>query len=151
MDLLQWNINGIRARLPDLRALMQYHNLAIICLQETHLCPAYSLNFCGFTACHYDHLDGDRDSSRTAVLVNDYIYSTVTLQTQLQASAVHLPFTSLPFTLCNVYLTAVVLIDQGELNNLVSQLPPPFILLGNLNSKNILWGSVLTSDRQNSF
>lgn len=116
---------------------MQYHDLAIVCLQETFLCLAYLLNFCGFTACCYDHFDTNRASGRTAILIKDCIYSTVTLQTQLWASAVHLIFTSLH--LCSVIsVTAVVLIDQGELNTLLLQLPLPFIFLDNFNFNNIL-------------
>jgi hypothetical protein len=48
---------------------MQYHNSKIVCLQETHLHPAYSLNFHVFITYHYYHLDSDRVSGRTAVLI----------------------------------------------------------------------------------
>jgi hypothetical protein len=128
-------------RFPDLQALMQYHDKAIVCLQETHLCPVHSLNFYGFTAYFYDHLIGNRADSEPAIFFKDCMYYTaITLQTPLQASAVHLTFTSLSLTLSNIYLPSAFPIDRGKVRYLLSLLLPPFILLWDFNSKNIPWG-----------
>jgi hypothetical protein len=44
----------------------------------------------------------------------------------------------------NIYLPPAVRISPAELTNIISQLPPLLILLGDFNAKNILWGAVLT-------
>jgi hypothetical protein len=54
------------------------------------------------------------------------------------------------FTLCNIYLPPVVPVSPADLTNLISQLPPPFILLGDFNARNILWGAVRTDERGRS-
>jgi hypothetical protein len=66
---------------------------------------------------------------------------------QVIAVRVHLP--NLCFTLPNIYLPPVIPVSPADLTNLISQLPPPFILLGDFNTKNILWG-VLTDKRGRS-
>jgi exonuclease III len=135
MDLLRWNVNDIHTRLPDLEAVMQYHNPDIICLQETHLHSTHSLNFHDLMAYNYNHIGSDSASGGTPI----------TFQSPLQASTIHLTLTNLVFTLCNIYLSPAIPMDQGELSHLFSQLPPPFNVLGDFNSKNILCGLVLTN------
>jgi exonuclease III len=73
MDLLQWNVNGFRTRLPDLQPLIQFRNPAILCLQETHLRPSHALKLSGFTAHRYDHPHGEGASGGTAIIVKDCI------------------------------------------------------------------------------
>jgi exonuclease III len=74
MDLLQWNLNEFLTRLTHLQALIQYFNPAILCLQETDLHPAHTLNICDFTPYCYDHLDSDSSNGGTAILVQYCIY-----------------------------------------------------------------------------
>jgi hypothetical protein len=47
MDLLYWSKNGFWMLFPDLQNLIQYFDLTIICLQETH--PLHALNLHDFT------------------------------------------------------------------------------------------------------
>jgi exonuclease III len=70
MDLLQWNVNGIRVRFPHIQASIQHRDPAIIGLQETHSRPSHTLNLSGFTA---HHTDREGASGGTAILVRDYI------------------------------------------------------------------------------
>jgi exonuclease III len=73
MDLLQWNVNGIRVRFPRIQASIQHSDPAIIGLQETHSRPSHSLNLSGFTAHRYYHTDREGVSGGTAILVRHYI------------------------------------------------------------------------------
>lgn len=41
---------------------------------------------------------------------------------------------------CSVYITPNDPIDGTELDKLLKQLPKPFILMGDFNSHNIIWG-----------
>ncbi|GFX40162.1 putative RNA-directed DNA polymerase from transposon X-element [Trichonephila clavipes] len=72
--------------------------------------------------------------------------SALPLHTSLQAVAVRIHSTSL-ITVCCLYLPPNTVIHQHDLNNLVDQLPAPFIILGDFNGHNTLWGSAKTNSR----
>ncbi|GFX96302.1 putative RNA-directed DNA polymerase from transposon X-element [Trichonephila clavipes] len=70
----------------------------------------------------------------------------VTLHTSLQAVAVRIHVHSLVTVWC-VYLPPNDVVPQVDLNQLVSQLPAPFILLGDFNGHSPLWGHDDTNSR----
>lgn len=47
----------------------------------------------------------------------------------------------------NVYFPPAIPVAEADLINLISQLPPPLILIGDFTAESILWVSVLTDDR----
>ncbi|GFY09376.1 putative RNA-directed DNA polymerase from transposon X-element [Trichonephila clavipes] len=65
-------------------------------------------------------------------------------RTSLQAVAVRIHSTSL-ITVCCLYLPPNAVIHQQNLNNLVDQLPAPFVILGNFNGHSILWDLAICS------
>ncbi|GFV81160.1 putative RNA-directed DNA polymerase from transposon X-element [Trichonephila clavipes] len=75
-----------------------------------------------------------------------YPSNVVTLHTSLQAMAVRIHIHSL-VTVCCVYLPANDVVPQVDLKQLVCQLPAPFILLGDFNGHNPLWGHNDTNSR----
>lgn len=50
-------------------------------------------------------------------------------------------------TICNVYIPDSQNLNSTELSNLINQLPSPFLLLGDFNARNIIWGSKTTDSR----
>ncbi|GFV94168.1 probable RNA-directed DNA polymerase from transposon X-element [Trichonephila clavipes] len=72
--------------------------------------------------------------------------SALPLHTSLQAVAVRIHSTSL-ITVCCLYLPPNTVIHQHDLNNLLDQLPAPFIILGDFNGHSTLWGSAKTNPR----
>jgi hypothetical protein len=66
----------------------------------------------------------------------------------MQGVAVPIHLHSLCFTLYNIYLPQAIPVSPGDLTILISQLPPLFILLGDFNAKNILWGAVIIDERE---
>ncbi|GFX39904.1 putative RNA-directed DNA polymerase from transposon X-element [Trichonephila clavipes] len=76
----------------------------------------------------------------------DFKKNALPLHTSLQAVAVRIHSTSL-ITVCCLYLSPNVVIHQQDLNNLVDQLPAPFVILGDFNGHITLWGSVKTNPR----
>ncbi|GFU43454.1 uncharacterized protein TNCV_53531 [Trichonephila clavipes] len=50
-------------------------------------------------------------------------------------------------SVCCLYLPPNVVIRQQDLNDLVDQLPAPFVILGDFNGHSTLWGSVKTNHR----
>lgn len=68
----------------------------------------------------------------------------VPLQIPLGAMTVRIQ-TPQDLTLCRIYLPPDGPISQNVLAVLISQLPPPFLLLGNFNGQNPLWGGTFVS------
>ncbi|GFX80865.1 probable RNA-directed DNA polymerase from transposon BS [Trichonephila clavipes] len=75
-----------------------------------------------------------------------YPSNVVTMHTSLQAVAVRIHIHSL-VTVCCVYLPPNDVVPQVDLIQLVSQLPAPFILLGDFNGHSPLWGHDDTNSR----
>ena len=63
----------------------------------------------------------------------------IDLQTELQATAVSVTLDR-EITLCSVYIPPSFSLNSQHLDNLLQQLPTPYILLGDYNGHNILWG-----------
>ncbi|GBM17929.1 hypothetical protein AVEN_111082-1 [Araneus ventricosus] len=70
----------------------------------------------------------------------------VTLNTNLQAVAIRIQTHSL-IIVCSLYLPPSERVSQTDLNNLIHQLPSPFIILGDLNGHSSFWGSSDSNSR----
>ncbi|GFT53027.1 uncharacterized protein TNCV_2631481 [Trichonephila clavipes] len=93
-------------------------------------------------------VDGATSPTGGVCLFTSILYpsTVVTLHTSLQAVAVRIHIHSL-VTVCCVYLPPNDVVPQVDLNQLVSQLPAPFILLGDFNGHSPLWGHDDTNSR----
>ena len=89
---------------------------------------------------HKSPRDGDRAHGGVAIIVNKSIqHSNIILNTNLQAVAIRANFDR-EITICSIYLPPRSGFTLNEIQALVNQLPPPFLLLGDMNSHNPLWG-----------
>jgi endonuclease/exonuclease/phosphatase family metal-dependent hydrolase len=50
-------------------------------------------------------------------------------------------------TFCSVYIPPNSALGLAQLKNLADQLPTPFIIMGDFNGHNPLWGSKITTDK----
>ncbi|GFV21110.1 RNA-directed DNA polymerase from mobile element jockey [Trichonephila clavipes] len=98
--------------------------------------------------CERRDVDGDTSPNGGVCLFTSHLYPShiVTLHTSLQAVAVRIHIHSLVTVSC-VYLPPNDVVPQVDLNQLVSQLPAPFILLGDFNGHSPLWGHDDTNSR----
>jgi exonuclease III len=149
-SILNWNMRGYFKNINELQVLTNEFNPTYICIQETKL-KTNNINFKNYNTfnknktCSQDIMA----SGGVMTLVDKNIHSvSYQIDTNLQAIAVHVTF-PLDFILCNVY------IDHGisnqtfkdELEKLIKQLGHSFIITGDFNSHNILWGSHKTDKR----
>ena len=63
----------------------------------------------------------------------------IDLQTNLQATAISVTLDR-EITTCSVYIPPSFSLNSQHLDNLLQQLPTPYIVLGDFNGHNILWG-----------
>ena len=152
MSILQWNCRGIRSNSEELKVLINETEASVICLQET------KLGFENFNpgikyAFHKSPpVVGERAKGGTGIIIHKSLrFNIISLNTVLQACAVHVFFEK-AITLCSIYLEPNLenhLVDETgnrrqlilqDLQELADQLPKPFILMGDFNAKNPLWG-----------
>ena len=76
----------------------------------------------------------------------EYPQSYIKLNTTLQAVAVRVTINK-PVTICCVYLPPKDKVRYNQLVSLVKELPAPFLLLGDFNAHNMIWGCTKTKAR----
>ena len=95
----------------------------------------------------YDYIiyTGQRVSGGVSILIRkDIPQNNININTQLQAIAVSVTLYK-TVTICLLYIPPHDPINENELNNLIEQLPKPFIMMGDFNSHNIIWESKTTN------
>ena len=152
LSFLQWNCQGLQAKYESLKILIRENSPICISLQETMLgqnntlCPREYLSY------HIDY-DEERDSHGGSCLMirRDITHSKIPLQTDLQAVAVQLCLKR-KYTICSIYIPPCNGINNvlvQNLDNLIRQLPRPFLLLGDFNGRHPLWGDTVSNVRGN--
>ncbi|GFX48785.1 putative RNA-directed DNA polymerase from transposon X-element [Trichonephila clavipes] len=113
-------------------------------VKETFLKRTMTMRVRGYNCVRRD-VDGDASPTGDVCLFTSNLYpsNVVTLHTSLQAVDVRITIHSL-VTVCCVYLPLNDVVPQVDLNQLVSQFPAPFILVG---ERTHLWGHDATSSR----
>ena len=138
---IQWNCRGIKPRYEKLLLLLTLLRPSVFCLQETYLKPEDNLTFKIFKTYNHIHSECLRASGGSSILVNSSLpQREINLKTDLQAVAVSITLEK-GITLCSVYIPPSFSLRSEHLNLLLQQLPSPYMLLGNFNGHNVLWGS----------
>lgn len=146
-NILQWNCEGIRSKFTsgDIQQLIKETNMQCICLQETKLHPNAYFKIQGFKAYLQNlHIDEDQTPhGGVAIYVKSGISSyRVELQTPLQAVAVSIKCHK-PITVCSLYLPPGGgrndWFQSQDMQNLIDQLPKPFLILGDMNAHHPMW------------
>ena len=70
----------------------------------------------------------------------------VNINTSLQAVAVRVILTK-SITICSLYLPPDLTFNATDLQNLILQLPSPFLILGDFNSHNPVWGGTVLDEK----
>ena len=147
-SIIQWNCRGIFPNAENLKVLTHDHNAGVICLQETKLGyrnfnPGFNYSFFSYNP------PGVPAHGGVAIMVNKGLeHSVVDIKTDLQAVAVKVRLGKL-MTVCSIYLPPEdsFSLDPAEFQNLINQLPTPFLVLGDFNAHNPRWGGDRLSPR----
>ena len=142
-------MRSFRSNYQHLRLLLTDTNAAVTCLQECrmpHPLPSPPRGFQLYHQCGPPGLDG-LDHGGVCVLVKDHIgHAYLPLTTHLQAVAVRCHLDRL-YTICSIYLPPNSPVILRHLVDLIQQLPPPFLLLGDFNARHPMWGDTATNTR----
>ena len=138
--IIQWNCRGLKPNYNEVSLLVSEYNPSVFCFQETFLKPDDNISLRGFNIYNYIHTDCLRPSGGASIFVkSSFPQRKIDLQTELQATAISVTLDR-EITICSVYIPPSFSLNSQHLDNLLQQLPSPYILLGDFNGHNILWG-----------
>lgn len=138
--IVQWNCNGFYKHLEEIQLIkFQKQPLAIL-LQETHTKNNNPPKLTGYHTIFKNSQSGNSDEG-VAILLNDNVeFTQINLNTQLQAVALLISY-PIRITLCSIYLHVNNYPTCHELAQLSNQLTQPYLIGGDFNAWNPLWGS----------
>ena len=126
--ILQWNCRGIRANYEELLLLLNKFNPKVVCLQEAFLKDKNQLHIKHFLSYNHLYKDGHRVSAGISILVRkDIPQSQIHVDTDLQATL------HKPIHICSIYIPPHDSISDIKMNELLQQIPKPFLLLKSFN------------------
>lgn len=147
MSLIQWNIDGFYKRHVDIQRIIYDFNPNILCFQETNLKFTQTSHIKHYNGYFKNRLNPGRASGGVAIFIKDDIESKeINLNTNLEAVAITAKLHK-QLSICNIYLPDSTPFTQQDLIQITTQLPRPFIILGDFNSRNTMWGSIYTDNR----
>lgn len=148
MAFIQWNCRSFNNQLEEIKLLTRDYKPICLSLQETFFKDSSQPKLNGYTFYRKDDISGDRARGGVAlVLSNDFYSEEIAINTTLQAVAARVSLPQ-PITLCSIYLPPPPFtVSALKLSDLISQLQAPFVVMGDFNAHNALWGSKVTDKR----
>jgi len=141
MKIIQWNINGFNNNLAELQLLLGMEHPDVICLQETHIKNNNVPNLKKMKWITKNSTISHKARGGVAIGFAEHIsYKPLVLVTDLEAVAARITG-KIIFTICSLYLPPNAAVMGYDLDMIFAQLPPPILLVGDLNAHSSLWGS----------
>lgn len=135
-NIIQWNIDGFYKRNIDIQRILYDLQPQMLCFQETNLKPGQTSQLKNYSGYFKNRTNATRASGGVATFIKNDIQShQVNLQTHLEAVAVIANFQT-QICVCNIYLPDSINFNIQDLTDILSQLPKPFIIVGDFNSRN---------------
>ena len=146
--IVQWSCRGLKAGCGGgALLLLKDCEHAALCLQETHLKDTDTISIRNYTAFHAFSANNERAAGGVSIFINNNApHSHIPLNTNLQAVAVCITLHRV-ITLCSIYIPPSSGLSPKGLDDLIPQLPSPFILLGDFDGRGVLWGSKDINDK----
>ena len=139
--ILSWNCRGISNKKTDLQILIKEEMPVCLCIQETKLKTNQDFMIKNYTFTHKPQILNPGENAKGGVGIfirNDIPNLLIDLNTDFQAIAIQTHLHK-KITICCIYIPPDRVFSKHDLENLINQLPPPFILTGDFNSHNTLW------------
>jgi len=117
----------------------------VVCLQETfHKSgkPAKFDNY-SFYCISAEEVNSISRGGVGILVMNSVSHKRCQLNTSLQAITLRITCHK-TITVCSIYLSPFLKFNSSDLGDLITQLSPPVLLLGNFNAHSSLWGSTVT-------
>lgn len=150
MSVIQWNVNGFYVRYEELKLLQSNFSPSAFLLQETHFKAGQNISFRHYNVfCdNASNIGGTRARGGAAILLKEHLPAQVIplSPSAFQVVAVRTTLHT-PVTLCSVYIAPHISVTRTDLALLVKELPPPYLICGDVNAHSPLWDNCkLASD-----
>ena len=130
---LQWNCRGFRNSAQEIQVVLNRYCPLTICLQESKLRPDLPCTLKGYSVFRKDLVTDTVAHGRVILAVHHSAGANeVALKTDLQAVAARMQLDCTSITICSIYLPPGIVFTRNELVRLVLELPPPFLVFGDL-------------------
>jgi len=146
--LIQWNLYGFQKKINELKILIAEHSPDFICLQETNFTDQTHKTLRNYICYTKNRTNGLRASGGVAIYVKSFFPSKqINVKTHLEAIAISIHLNEINLNVCNLYLPNQTKIEFSDIENIIKQLPKPFMILGDFNAHCTMWGSEKTDHR----
>jgi len=116
-------------------------------LQETNLKDNNIPNTKNYKIVYSNRLNFNRAGGGVGSLIHtDYPSEQIPIHSNLEVIAVQITLEA-KISICNIYIPNQTPFNSSDIDNIIKQLPKPFILLGDFNSHSEYWGSATTDAR----
>lgn len=150
-NIMQWNCRGVISKWAEIKPLLLAKAFSVICLQETHFLPTDHYDFRLHNYTLYNGFpDTDRRQGGVSIYVtNVFPHFQVSLDTHFQAVACSVKMGRSRICICSLYLPPHEQLTHHDLNAFIDQLPQPYIICTDANSRHFLWGADRCDSRGN--
>lgn len=137
LQILQWNCQSVSAKKNEIIYLLNIYNPFLVALSETWLRPRATLKLSGYKSIREDRSDG---YGGVAIMIKKgYPYSIVDVPVHsVNISVIAVKINDICFV--SIYFSRPTNDVLSEFKNILSILPTPYIVLGDLNSHHQAWG-----------
>ena len=150
-DILQWNCRGLISKWAEIKPMLLTRAFSVICLQETHFLPndPYDFRLHNYTLYNAYPTTDRRHGGVSIYASNTFPHYQVPVNTNFQAVACSVKLGRSRICVCCLYLPPNEAFTHCMLNDLIDQLPHPFIVCTDANSRHFLWGADRCDSRGN--
>lgn len=142
-QILQWNMKGFVNNFDELSILINEHSPCFISIQETHCAHLFTPRIPKlYTGYFYNFPSNVTAKQGIGVLIKNNIP-----HKQIIINSNILTLLPLKFTVVSIYILPDQVFSITDLENILNQIPTPVLIIGDVNSWSVLWGSPATSSR----
>lgn len=144
-----WNANGIIQKQYDLQVFLDLGKIDICLVAETHLTKQSFIKFRGYHTYHTIH-PSNAARGGSAIIIKNNIFHYEELKMELeenQVTAITINTGKEKITIAAIYCPPRHNQKKESYLNVLSQLGNKFIIGGDFNAKNTLWGSRLSTTK----
>ena len=142
--LLQWNTNHMVSHWGEFKNYILHNKPLVAAVQETRFLDSDSLNY-NFNIYNYSLFTNNVNSNprrggSALYISHNLLHHQIPLQTTLNVVGAKVKIAQRDLTILSIYLSPNLPFHPHQLTELISQITPPFIIMGDFNAHNQVWG-----------
>ena len=147
LRLALWNSNGISRHVHEVEMFLRLNKIDIMLLSETHGTDKTHIYIKGYSVVYANH-PGNKAFGGAAIIIKsalNYTLCNAHQSDEIQAAIIELLITGQKIIIASVYCRPRFNLKEADYSNLFSLFGSKFIIGGDFNAKNTIWGSRLTT------